>query len=72
MIMKRKLFMMAMLLMVAGLTYGQNIIRDYAPHTKRGELPPAWIKNKVTPAQYDSLARVSKYYCANSSFSGEN
>lgn len=41
--------MMAMLLMVAGLTYGQNIIRDYAPHTKRGELPPAWIKNKVTP-----------------------
>lgn len=65
MIMKRKLFMMAMLLMVAGLTYGQNIIRDYAPHTKRGELPPAWIKNKVTPAQYDSLARVSKYYWVN-------
>lgn len=40
MIMKRKLFMMAMLLMVAGLTYGQNIIRDYAPHTKRGEPAP--------------------------------
>lgn len=64
-IMKRITMMMGMLLMAVCWAYGQNIIRKYAPHTKRGELPPAWIKNKVTDAQYDSLAMLSKYYWVN-------
>ena len=54
-----------MLLVVSCLAFSQNIIKDYAPHTKRGELPPAWLRNKVTESQYDSLATLSKHYAVN-------
>lgn len=60
--------MLCMLLVTACMAYGQNIIDDYAPHSKRGELPPAWLKNKVTQSQYDSLALLSKYYAVNYDF----
>lgn len=58
-IMKRITILISMLLMALCWAYGQNHVPGYMPHTKRGELPPAWIKNKVTDAQYDSLAMLS-------------
>ncbi len=64
-IMKTRIFMTALLLLAVSFAFGQNMVKDYAPHTKRGELPPVWLKNKVTEAQYDSLARLSKYYAVN-------
>lgn len=63
--MKTKILLTIVSLMLVSFAFGQNIIKDYAPHTKLGELPPAWLKNKVTDAQYDSLARFSKYYAVN-------
>ena len=64
-IMKKITILISMLLMALCWAYGQNHVPGYMPHTKRGELPPAWIKNKVTDAQYDSLAMLSKYYWVN-------
>ena len=52
-IMKKITILISMLLMALCWAYGQNHVPGYMPHTKRGELPPAWIKNKVTDAQYD-------------------
>ena len=63
--MKKITILISMLLMALCWAYGQNHVPGYMPHTKRGELPPAWIKNKVTDAQYDSLAMLSKYYWVN-------
>lgn len=60
--MKTRILAMSVLLFVAGMVSGQNIMEVYAPHSKRGDLPPEWLKNKVTPAQYDSLAVFSKYF----------
>lgn len=65
MIMKTKILMTIVLSLAVGFAFGQNEVKDYAPHTKRGELPPVWLKNKVTEAQYDSLAQLSKYYAVN-------
>lgn len=56
---------MAFLLLAVYAAYGQNLITDYAPHTEIGQQPPLWLKNKVTPSQYDSLATFSKYFSVN-------
>lgn len=56
---------MCMTIMMACTAFGQNDVRDLAPLTKRGEMPPAWLRNKLTQAQYDSVARLSKYYAVN-------
>lgn len=43
---------------------------DYNP---KGELPPAWLKNKVSEAQYDSLAALNKLCMVDySAFKGVN
>lgn len=60
--MKQRFFSVCMAVMMACTAFGQNIIKDYAQLTKQGEMPPAWLKNKLTQAQYDSLVPLSKYY----------
>jgi len=55
--------MTGILLMVACLAFGQTPkVLVYNPYTKKGDLPPEWLKNKVTQQQYDSLARLSQHY----------
>lgn len=59
----RKCLMTGILLMVACLAFGQTPkVLVYNPYTKKGDLPPEWLKNKVTQQQYDSLARLSQHY----------
>ena len=45
----RKCLMTGILLMVACLAFGQTPkVLVYNPYTKKGDLPPEWLKNKVT------------------------
>lgn len=57
--------LMTFLFVMVNAIHGQNLITDYAPHTKVGQEPPLWLKNKVTPVQYDSLVAFSKFFAVN-------
>lgn len=55
----------SMLLTLSCISYAQHTTYIPSTHsdrntTKRGELPPVWILNKVTPEQYDTLAILNR------------
>lgn len=53
-----------LLCLITSMTANAQTSSNYG-NVAKGEKPPTWLKNKVSEAQYDSIAELAKYYGMN-------